>query len=523
MATFYTSKKLSFNNAEQFKESFYEPEPATVGYVFIGNHVPYANESSPNSIVDSSFDEKSIWDNMYAAKRITGNDVELVIPRTNWTTGKRYKQFDDKISIGELLSADSGGVGNSQPMYVLTTARNVYKCLSNNANSISTVEPTGDYSTANGTIFTADGFIWKYMYNVKPSNRFLTTDWIPAPISTSKLDYNVSSTNLIDGELTTIIVTNGGTGYAEPSITATAFVSGVTTITLANTTNVAANMIVTGTGIASGTTVSSVNPNTSSITISTATTANGGGTTANNLTFKTRVYIDGDGTGAVASANVVNSAISKITVDVSGTGYSYANATIYGSATAGANTANARVIITPKFGHGYNPAKELDATNVMVVERIGAVDATENGLISTSTSFRQYGLLRDPYKYGNTSPVVSSNANTVISQTTNITLIAGTDFELNEFVYQGASANNAYFYGFVNAQSANEVRLTKVKGTISVGGTLIGANSGINRTVVKLIEPEFEPYTGDILYVENVQKVTRADGQAENIRFIIRF
>jgi hypothetical protein len=527
MATFYTSKKLSFNNAEQFKESFYEPEPATVGYVFIGNHVPYANESSPNSIVDSSFDEKSVWDNMYAAKRITGNDVELVIPRANWTTGKRYKQFDDKIAIDTLLTADSGAGGNSQPMYILTTARNVYKCLSNNANSISTVEPTGDYSTANGTIFTADGFIWKYMYNVKPSNRFLTTDWIPAPISTSKLDYNVSSTNLIDGELTTIIVTGEGTGYAEPSITATAFVSGVTTIALANTTNVVANMAVTGTGIASGTTVTTVNPNTSSIIISTATTANGGGTTANNLTFKTRVYIDGDGTGAVASANITNSAISKITVDISGTGYSYANAIIYGSgtsgATPGANTANARVIITPKFGHGFNPAKELDATNVMVVERIGAVDATENGVISTDTSFRQYGLLRDPYKYGNTSPVISSNAGTVISQTTNLTLIAGTNFELNEFVYQGVSANNAYFYGFVNAQSANEVRLTKVKGTVTVGGTLIGANSAITRTVVKKIDPEFQPYTGDILYVENVQKVTRADGQAENVKFVIRF
>ena len=460
---------------------------------------------------------------MFAAKKITGNDVELVIPRINWTTGKRYKQFDDKISIDTLLTADSGAGGNSQPMYILTTARNVYKCLSNNANSISTVEPTGDYSTANGTIFTADGFIWKYMYNVKPSNRFLTTDWIPAPISTSKLDYNVSSTNLIDGELTTIIVTGGGKGYAEPSITATAFVSGVTTIALANTTNVVANMAVTGTGIASGTIVTTVNPNTSSIIISTATTANGGGTTANNLTFKTRVYIDGDGTGAVATANITNSAISKITVDISGTGYSYANATIYGSATAGANTANARVVITPKFGHGFNPAKELDAINVMVVERIGSVDATENGLISTSTSFRQYGLLRDPYKYGNTSPVISSNANTVISQTTNITLIAGTDFELNEFVYQGASSNSAYFYGFVNAQSANEVRLTKVKGTVSVGGTLIGANSGINRTVVKLTNPEFQPYTGDILYAENIQQVTRADGQAENVKFVIRF
>jgi len=517
MATFYTSKKLSFNNAEQFKESFYEPEPATVGYVFLGNHVPYANESSPNSIVDSVSDEKSVWDNMYAAKRITGNDVELVIPRVNWTSNTKYKQYDDTISVDDLLTGNT--TLNVKPMYVLTASRNVYKCLSNNASANSTVEPSGDFTTANGTIYTADGYIWKYLYNVKPTNRFLTTDWIPAPISTNKLDYNVSETSPIEGEVTTIVVLNGGTGYAHPTINATAFGTGVTTITLANTTNVAANMIVTGTGIATGSLVTAVNAVTSVITIDTATNANGGGTTANALSFLTRIYIQGDGASLEASANIVNSAISKVTVDVTGSGYSYANATIYGSGT-GANT---RVILPPKFGHGFNSAKELDATNVMVSERIGSVDSTENGLISTDTSFRQYGLLRDPYKYGNTSPVISSNANTVISQTTNITLIAGTNFELNEFVYQGASSNSAYFYGFVNSQTANEVRLTKVRGTITVGGLLIGANSGVNRTVVKLTNPEFQPYTGDILYAENIEKVTRADGQAENIKFVIRF
>ena len=517
MATFYTSKKLSFNNAEQFKESFYEPEPATVGYVTIGNHVPYANESSPNSIVDSVSDEKSVWDNMYAAKKITGNDVELVIPRVNWTSSTKYKQYDDRISVDDLLTGNT--TINVKPMYVLTSSRNVYKCLSNNVSENSTVEPSGDFTTANGTISTADGYIWKYLYNVKPTNRFLTADWIPAPISTNKLDYNVSQTSPINGEVTTIVVTNGGTGYAHPTINATAFGTGVTTITLANTTNVAANMIVTGTGIATGTLVTAVNSVTSIITINTATSANGGGTTANALSFLTRIYIQGDGASLEASANIVNSAISKVTVDVTGSGYSYANATIYGSGT-GANT---RVILSPKFGHGFNSAKELDATNVMVSERIGSVDSTENGLISTDTSFRQYGLLRDPYKYGNTSPVISSNANTVISQTTNITLIAGTNFELNEFVYQGASSNSAYFYGFVNSQTANEVRLTKVRGTITVGGLLIGANSGVNRTVVKLTNPEFQPYTGDILYAENIQQVTRADGQAENVKFVIRF
>lgn len=517
MATSYTSKKLSFNNAEQFKESFAEPQP-TVGYLFIGNNVPYANEASPPAIVDSISDEKTVWDNMFAAKKITGNDVELVVPRINWTANKRYKQFDDKISTDELLTADTGSGGNSQPMYVLTSERNVYKCLSNNANVVSTVEPSGDYNTANGTIFTADGYIWKYLYNIKASNKFLTTSWMPAPVSTSKLDYNVSSTSVVEGELTTIMVTNGGTGYANPTTTATAFGTGVSTLSLASTNNVAANMSISGTGIAVGTTVATVNTILNIITISSATTGNGGGT-GNNITFSTRIYIPGDGVGAEATANIVNSSISKITVDVTGLGYSYANAIVFGSGTG----ANARVVLPPKDGHGFNPAKELNGSNVMVSERIGQVDASENGLISTSTSIRQYGLLRDPYKYGANTAVSTSNANTVISQTVNLTLVAGSPFTLNEFVYQGGAANNAYFYGFVNSQSSNEVRLIKVRGDVAVGGTLIGATSGVTRTVVKRYDPEFEPYTGDIEYVENVTKIQRADGQAENIKFVIRF
>lgn len=514
MANFYTSKKLSFNNAEQFKESFYEPEPTTVGYVFIGNHVPYANEASPNSIVDSVSDEKSVWDNIFAAKKITGNDVELVVPRINWATGTKYQQFDDRTDLNTLLTTN----GSSQPMYVITSGRNVYKCLSNNASANSTVEPTGDYTTANGTIATADGYIWKYLYNVTPSNKFLTTSWVPAPVSTSKLDYNVSPTGPIDGEITSISVINGGSGYDDPVANVFAFSAGSLTIGVGVTTNITANMSVTGTGIAGGTLVSSVDTINKIITLSTATSAAGGGT-GNNVTFGTRVYIQGDGTGLEASTTIANGAISKVTVDVVGTGYSYANATIYGSGT-GANT---HVIIPSKWGHGFNPAKELDAVNVMIVERIGSVDATEGGLISTDTSFRQYGLLRDPYKYGNSSPVNSSNANTVISQTTNVTLVAGSDFELNEFVYQGSSSSDTYFSGYVNSQSANEVRLTRVRGTIAIGGILVGANSGVTRTVVRKDNPEFQPYTGDILYVENTQKIQRADGQAENVKFVIRF
>ena len=46
----YTSKKISFNAAEQFKESFFEQSP-TIGYVFIGNHLPYTNDDVADDFV----------------------------------------------------------------------------------------------------------------------------------------------------------------------------------------------------------------------------------------------------------------------------------------------------------------------------------------------------------------------------------------------------------------------------------------------------------------------------------------
>jgi hypothetical protein len=96
------------------------------------------------------------------------------------------------------------------------------------------------------------------MFNVKPSNRFLTNDWVPAPTNTEQLDYTVNSTGVVAGELTRIIVTNSGSGYTTQTKTACTFSSGATTITLANTTNLVANMAITGTGITTGTYITNI-------------------------------------------------------------------------------------------------------------------------------------------------------------------------------------------------------------------------------------------------------------------------
>jgi hypothetical protein len=514
-----TSKKIAYIAASQFRESFYEPSP-TVGYVFIGNHLAYTDENTPSAIIDSVADEKNSWDNMIGAKKITGNDVEFVIPRIGWTSSTKYKQYDDVVSFDELLTGNASL--NVKPMYVMTTSRNVYKCLSNNSSSNSTVEPTGDYTSSNGNIATSDGYIWKYMFNVKPSNKFLTNTWIPAPTSTAQIDYGVNSIGVIDGELTTIVVTNTGSGYYENKISVPLiYPTGCTILTLANTTNVAANMAVTGIGITPATFISSIDVLLNRITLSTPTTAaGGGGTTANQLSLSTRIYVDGDGT-SIAATPVVNAAgyVTKVSVSTIGRGYSRANAFVYGT---GSN-ATLRCILDQKYGHAYNPAKELGANNIMVAVKIGEIDSSENGKISSNTTFRQYGIFVDPHKYADVNVVTQANATSVISQTTDISVDTGASYTLDEFVYQGTSPATASAYGFVVDQSSSIIKLTNVKGLFLTGSSLVGATSGTSRLIIGSATPEFQPYSGDILYTENEVKTTRADGQAENIRLIVRF
>lgn len=513
----YTSKKASYINAKLFKESFYSGSSSNLGYVFIGKNIPYANESSPDIISDNISDEKEIWDNMYAAKRITGSDVQLVAPRVDWSSNTIYRQYDDTLTANTLLS--SNNEQNLGPIYVITTDYNVYLCLSNNSSANSTVQPTGQNFSANGNIITADGYIWKYLYNIYPSNKFLTNTWIPAPILTSQLEYGMSDVVSVDGEIASVVVTNSGTGYIHSTITVSSFSSGCTVLSVSNTTNLAANMAVSGTGITTGTYISSIDIVNNKLTISTAATSNGGGN-GNNLTVTTRAYFDGDGTPIIGNVILSGNIVNGITITTNGKGYSMCNVFIYGTGT----NANARAIIAPKFGHGTNPAKEIGATNVMISTRIGEVDSTESGLISSNTSFRQYGVLLNPYKYGYTVPESSSNANNVISQTTNISLIAGSSYNLNEFVYQGSSSNNSTFSGYVNDQTSSVVKLTNIKGSLSVGSPLFGtATNPTGRIVVTKTNPEFQPYTGDVIYAQNATKTQRTDGQAENLKFVISF
>ncbi len=511
MATNYISKKLSLFVAEQFNESFFEPEPTSVGYVFVGKTTNYTEEPEPDIIEETDYTEKGVWGNIFAAKKITGSDINLVIQKNQWSGGITYNQYDDRVPTYDV----------SDNFYVVNESDEVYKCLSNNYGSLSSIQPFGNYSINNGIIETADGYVWKYIYKVPTNSKFESLNYIPVPRTANVIGYTTNVGSTVVGGIYSIVLDDGGANYNTATVTAVAFSSATNLITLATLSGVSNGMFVSGNGIYSlgdGTHVlGKIGAN--QIRLSRDTISSGGGL-PNPLSFTTRVTITGDGTGARALANVTSAnVIDKISVSEYGSGYTFANVSIFGNGIDG----SARAIMGPVDGHGYYPAEELAANSVMISVKIGEGDSTEGGLISDVITFRQYGFLRDPYKYGNTRPLNSLSSNNFVSQTHNITLVPGSNYTRNEIVYQGTSLANATFSGIVNDYTSSEVRLTNVLGIFTPGGSLTGVTSVVSRNGIKITYPELQPYTGDILYVENRSAVQRTTGQAENLRFVINF
>jgi hypothetical protein len=144
------------------------------------------------------------------------------------------------VCVGVLSKAPSGAVKLEEAkFYVMTDEFNVYKCLDNNNNGLSTVKPIG---TQVAPIDLNDGYKWKYMFNVPIALRtkFLTDDQMPVLtaltqqfysaggiestiIESRGSNYNVA-TLTVSGDgyleadpvfLSSTIITTGGTNYAD--------------------------------------------------------------------------------------------------------------------------------------------------------------------------------------------------------------------------------------------------------------------------------------------------------------------
>jgi hypothetical protein len=174
-------------------------------YYFIGRVLEWDDPDLPLTPADTGQYEYETRNSIISVKKINFTDISFVINRRNWSDGTIYDQFDPDYSANNIAYSGATRIENAL-FYVITTEFNVYKCINNNSNRPSTIQPTGTDST---TISLADGYTWKFMYTVPLALRtkFLTGTYMPV----QKAVYAPFYTN---GEIDQVVVDNGGAGYS---------------------------------------------------------------------------------------------------------------------------------------------------------------------------------------------------------------------------------------------------------------------------------------------------------------------
>ena len=96
------------------------------------------------------------------------------------------------------------------------------------------------------------------------------------------------------------------------------------------------------------------------------------------------------------------------------------------------------------------------------------------------------------------------------------------NFTQDEVVYQQELAvSNAVFHSLISSNSLMYV--TKQTGNFNVANDIIGVSSGAVATVINKYSPELVFGSGTVLYIENVEAVTRQADQTETFKIILEF
>ena len=212
--------------------------------------------------------------------------------------------------------------------------------------------------------------------------------------------------------------------------------------------------------------------------------------------------------------------VTEVTVTEKGAGFTIASPSIFANVSYGTG-ANSEVIIGPVGGHGKNAIEELGGNRVMVDSRISG---NESGRFTTSNDFRQVGLLRDPLQTANTLAFFTESLSDQ-STTLSIGGVAGS-FQADEKVYTGTSLSNSTANGVVvDFLNNNTLRINEVKGTFQDSNVVTGANTSSTGTISAngVTQPGMKPYSGDVLYIENREKITRLQNQVEDFKIVLEF
>ena len=286
------------------------------------------------------------------------------------------------------------------------------------------------------------------------------------------------------------------------------------------------------------------------------------------------ILIEGDGTGATAKAIIdpITQAITKVQITNRGEGYTYANVRVIGNGSG----ANLRAIIAPFGGHGKSSPEELYATNLMFYTNVS--NDLNQGVV-VGNDYRQVGILKDPRVFdgferfqgslGSACFIVqapvniqrfSKDENLYIERITHPDIEWAPSIVLNtgDFIWTGeriyavaeggvagssapTSTTGTETNGFAklnyvgSTKSKKRYRIVSLSSAFALVQSLDSdipesndvfireANISDNFTAISVGMPNFDKFSGQLLYIDNKQGFTPSGDETITLRTIVQF
>ena len=210
--------QLRILNAKNFVSAATSSTNSYYSFVGLPNATDYSSswDQNPPAPKDSFEQEDDYWDTMIALKKIGESDIRQVIRKITWTSGTTYDMYRHDISRTNTSKPSGATSLYSANYYVVNEDYRVYICLQNGTDP---ENPTGRPSLDQPTFTdleprtagdSGDGYVWKYLYTIKPSElvKFDSTNFMPVPNnwSTNSTDAAVRNNASSSGQLKIVTI-----------------------------------------------------------------------------------------------------------------------------------------------------------------------------------------------------------------------------------------------------------------------------------------------------------------------------
>lgn len=533
-------------------------------YLFVSSTANTTVSNANNSKRD--FLEKTLY-----GKKIDTDFVFYMIKNYPWQINTVYTQYDDTADL------------SSSRYYAVVYPENnqngdyrIYKCLFNNYGAQSIYPPNYNDTTPNQIYQMADGYVWKFMYelSVLEFDRYNTLGYIPIieDLTANTVVETSSDTSTIDQ----IFVTNSDQNRGYESVSGLIYqvlrgeennISFAAPAgSLSEIENYYSGYSFYVTNFSNTSQIYEVNTyqydatnGRGIVTLVEGVPTDGVLINFANYRMVPRVRILGDGAGARGIASVSSDGvITGITMIDRGSGYTNASAEIVDpyafdpeSLSSLDERALLRPILSPKGGHGSNIIDEMSCRNSLVFIGINEFD---NTVIPTSNEFASVGIVKNPVFKVFPSPEVFDNRIELALDSHNLTA--------NEIVTQIETLNTSSpfynevrFSGKVHSTSNNFVYICEYMGAYP-NDTLEFANTDFSDISLKINLPilssqnevlvintdnnpaypddygseypgfalsQYVQRSGEVLYMNRFDSVERTESSKEQFKILLEF